>query len=219
LLGKVKVSRTGEDYDMESKEGKKLTIAADMNELSYTELILLIDDKTSSGKVAFNLVEGCKDEDYADGNASIAWERLKNKFEPSSAPSLVKLEKQFRQCLFKKGQDPAIWINSLEYYQMIIEELGSSISDNQFILHVFNNMTDYYALQLAMMEKRITDKSNPLTVDEIRENLNLRFERLNEKQYKESENDNNQQVAFLVVNLKENIEIVVQSGIKRKIVN
>jgi hypothetical protein len=57
LLGKV---RTDEDYDMESEERKKLTIAADMNELAYTELILLIDDKTSSGKVAFNLVRVCK---------------------------------------------------------------------------------------------------------------------------------------------------------------
>jgi hypothetical protein len=58
LLGKVKVPRTDEDYDMESEEGKKLTINADMNELVYTELILSIDDKTSSGKVAFNLMKG-----------------------------------------------------------------------------------------------------------------------------------------------------------------
>jgi hypothetical protein len=56
LLGKVKVSRTDEDYDMESEKGKNLTIAADMNELAYTELILLIDDKTSSGKVSSMLV-------------------------------------------------------------------------------------------------------------------------------------------------------------------
>jgi hypothetical protein len=99
---------------MESEEGKKLTIAADMNELAYTELILSIDDKTSSGKVSFNLVKGCKNKDYADGNASMAWERLKNKFELSSASSLVKLEKQFRQCSLKKGQDPDIWITELE---------------------------------------------------------------------------------------------------------
>jgi hypothetical protein len=78
LLGKVKVPRTDEDYDMESEEGKKLTIAADMNELAYTELILLIDDKTRSGKVVFNLVKGCKNKDYADGNANMAWQRFKN---------------------------------------------------------------------------------------------------------------------------------------------
>jgi hypothetical protein len=175
---------------MESEERKKITIAADMNEF------LSIDDKTRSGKVAFNLVKGCKNKDYADGNASMAWEILKNKFEPSSAPSLVKLEKQFRKCSLKKGQDPDIWITELEDYRMSLEELESSISDYQFILHTLNNMTDDYDLQLAMTEKRVTDKSNLLTINRIRDGLNLRFERLNEKQNEESENDNNQEVAF-----------------------
>jgi hypothetical protein len=59
LLGWVKIPRTDEDYDVESEEGKKLTSAADMNELTYNELILLIYDNTGNGKVAFNLVKGC----------------------------------------------------------------------------------------------------------------------------------------------------------------
>jgi hypothetical protein len=89
LLGKVKVPKTDEDYDMDSEEGKKLKVAADINELASTELILFIDEKTSNGKVAFNLVKGFNNKDYEDGNESMAWERLKNKFELSSAPSLV----------------------------------------------------------------------------------------------------------------------------------
>jgi hypothetical protein len=60
LLGKVKVPRTDEDYDIESEEGKKLTIASDINESAYIELIFSIDDKTRSGKVTFNLVKGCR---------------------------------------------------------------------------------------------------------------------------------------------------------------
>jgi hypothetical protein len=72
-----------------------------------------------------------------------------------------------------------------------------------------NNMTDDYDLQFAMMEKRVTEKSNPLTVDEIIDDLNLTFERLTEKQNEESENGNNQKAAFLEVHLKENVEIVV----------
>jgi hypothetical protein len=91
-LGKFRVSNIDEVYDMESEEGKKLRIAADINELAYTELILSIDDKTSNGKVAFNLVKVCNSNNHADGNASMTWERLKNKFEPSSNPSLVKLD-------------------------------------------------------------------------------------------------------------------------------
>jgi hypothetical protein len=66
--------------------------------MDYTELVLSINDKTSNGKVAFNLVKGCKTKDYIDGNAFMTWEYLKNKFESMSAPSLVKIKKQFRQC-------------------------------------------------------------------------------------------------------------------------
>jgi hypothetical protein len=79
----------------------------------------------------------------------------------------------------KKGQEPDISISELEDYQMRLEELGSSISDNQFILHILNNMMDDHDLQLSMMEKRVTDKSNLLTVNKIRDYLNLRFERFN----------------------------------------
>jgi hypothetical protein len=88
-------------------------IVSDLNELTYIELILLINDKTSSGKIEFNLVKGCKSKDYVDGNAFMAWERLKNKFEPVSAQSLVKMENQFRQCALKKNQDSEIWITEL----------------------------------------------------------------------------------------------------------
>jgi hypothetical protein len=79
LLRKVKVPWTIEEYDMESEEEKKLTItASDMNVLAHTEIILSIDDKTSSRKVACNLVKGYKNKDDADVNACIAWERLRN---------------------------------------------------------------------------------------------------------------------------------------------
>jgi hypothetical protein len=120
---------------------------------------------------------------------------LKNKYEPQSAPSLVKMEKQFRQSSLKKGQDPDVWITELKDYRMKLDELGSSISENHFILHILNNMTSNYDLQLAKMEKRINDKINPLTVDEIRADLNLRFERLNEKK-DDDDNKDNQDVAF-----------------------
>jgi gag-polypeptide of LTR copia-type/Zinc knuckle len=146
--------------------------------------------------VAFNLVKGCKSKEYVDGNAFMAWEQLKNTFEPLSAPFLVKMEKQFRQCALKKGQDPEIWLTELECYRMKLEELGSNITDNQFMIHILNNMTSYYDLQLALMERQINDKLSPLTVDEIRDDLNLRFERLNMKSNDESENEERQDVAF-----------------------
>ena len=103
LLGKVTIPKTDEVFNVESEERKKMMMTADLNELAYTELILSKDDKTSSGKVACNLVKACKTKDYVDGNAFMAWERLKNKFEPVSAPSLVKMENHIRQCALKKN--------------------------------------------------------------------------------------------------------------------
>jgi hypothetical protein len=97
-----------EEIDETSEIGKKKSIIIELNEIAYTELILSIDVKGSSGKVAFKIIRGCKTKDYLDGNGAIAWERLKNKYEPVSAPSMVKLEKQFRELSLKKGQDPEV---------------------------------------------------------------------------------------------------------------
>jgi hypothetical protein len=78
----------------------------------------------------WQLVKGCKNKDYADGNKTMAWERLRYKFESSSAPSLVQLETKIRQCKLKKGEKTGNWISELEDYRMRLEELGLSISGN-----------------------------------------------------------------------------------------
>ena len=117
-----------------------------------------------------------KTKDYPDGNAASAWEKLKNKYEPVSAPSIVKLDRQFRELTLKKGQDPEVWITELEDIRVRLDDMGSSIPENQFMIHVLNNLTADYDLQLALLEKRIGDKERPLTVDEIRAELSLHFE-------------------------------------------
>jgi hypothetical protein len=44
----------------------------ELNEVVFTELILLTDVKTSDKKIAFNLVKSCKTKDYPDDNAAKA---------------------------------------------------------------------------------------------------------------------------------------------------
>jgi hypothetical protein len=61
---------------------------------------------TSYGKIPFKTVKAWKSKDYLDGNAITSWKKLKNKYEPVSAPSMVKLQKQFRYSSLKKVQDP-----------------------------------------------------------------------------------------------------------------
>jgi hypothetical protein len=54
---------------------------------------------------------------------------------------------------------------------------------------VLNNLPTGYNLQFALLEKRFGDKDEPLTVEEIRAELSLRFERLNMKYTKNEENE------------------------------
>jgi hypothetical protein len=63
-----------------------------LNEIPFTEQLLSIDVKTSFGKVAFNIVRGDTSKEYYDGKVTADWEKLKNKYEPTSAPSMVKLD-------------------------------------------------------------------------------------------------------------------------------
>ena len=58
LLGKVSIPKTNEEINEKTDEGKIMMKIFDLNELAYTELILSIDVRTSSGKVAFNMVKG-----------------------------------------------------------------------------------------------------------------------------------------------------------------
>jgi hypothetical protein len=67
--------------------------------------------------------------------------------------------------------------------------MGSSISENQFMIYVLNNLPTEYDFQLVLLEKRIGDKDKPLTVEEIRAELILRFETLKMKSTKNEENE------------------------------
>jgi Zinc knuckle len=59
--------------------------------------------------------------------------------------------------------------------------MGSNMTDEQFLIQVLNSFTGDYELQMTFMEKRIGNKENALTIDELKEDLNLRYERLSSK--------------------------------------
>jgi hypothetical protein len=47
------------------------------------------------------------------------------------------------------------------------------------MIHILNNITSDYDLQLSLMERRVGDADKPLTVEEVRGELSLRFEKFN----------------------------------------
>jgi hypothetical protein len=66
--------------------------------------------------------------------------------------------------------------------------MGSSMTDDQFMVQVLNSLTGDYEIQMLLLKKRIGNKVNLLTIEKRNEELNLRFERLSSKT-KSIEND------------------------------
>jgi hypothetical protein len=86
-----------------------------------------------------------------------------------------------------------------------LETMQSSISENQFMVHILNNLTSDYELQLAMMERRVGGSERPLNVEEIRGEFSLRFERLN---ISKAEEEGWRNMPCLEDSSKESVEIV-----------
>jgi hypothetical protein len=178
LLAKVLIPNSSEVLDEKSDEGKRMLRIIDSNEMAFTELVLSIDVSSSSDKIAFGIVKNCKTKDYEDGHAGLAWEKSKKKYDPVPAPSLVKTERLFRECKLEKDEDPETWFTNLEALRLKLEVMGSFMTDDQFMIHVLNSLTNHYNLQVLLLEKQIGSKENPLNIDELKEELSLRYERL-----------------------------------------
>jgi gag-polypeptide of LTR copia-type len=92
-----------------------------------------------------------KSKEYPDGNITIAWLRLKKKYAPAMAPTLAKYQKMFYGAKLKHGSDPDGFITYLEELRLKMEEMGSQISDTQFLLHVMNNLSPEYKNQINLL--------------------------------------------------------------------
>jgi hypothetical protein len=150
----------------------------ELNEQGYSDLILSMDTKSNAGKVAFNLVRGSKTPDYEDGNIAVAFKSLKRKYSPKTAPTLAKYHKLFYSAKLKKKADPDVFITYLEDLRLNMAEMKSTMSDDQFLLHLLNNLTKEYEPEVKDLEKRIGSSTDPLDIEEVREDLSLRYERL-----------------------------------------
>jgi hypothetical protein len=61
----------------------------------------------------------------------------------------------------------------LEDLRVRLETMHAGIYENKFMIHILNNLTLDYQLQLAMIERRVGDTERPLTVEKIRGELSV----------------------------------------------
>jgi hypothetical protein len=64
----------------------------------------------------------------------------------------------FNQGSLCKNEDPDVWIITLEELRIKFEDMLSAMTNDQFMIHVLNNLTSDYELQNVLLEKRIDNK-------------------------------------------------------------
>jgi len=115
LLGKTTIPKDDEKFDLTKPDEKAKSKIREKNELAFEELVLSIDTSSGDGRIAFQSVCCCKNDDYKNGNAANAWARLMAKYVPNIAPIKLELKSEFqRSKLWDATQDPDIWISDLE---------------------------------------------------------------------------------------------------------
>ena len=85
------------------------------------------------------------------------------------------------------SKDPDLFLTELEEIQAQLEDTKSSLTDETLLKHALNNLPREYDVVIAKVEDRLGASTNPLTIDELRDELCRRFEQLNMK------NNNNDQ--------------------------
>ena len=197
LLGNEIAPKDGDEYDESTASGLDNKRKREANESAYTDLILSIDGTSANGRVAFNLVRLSKTRDHEEGDARLAWSRLQNKYATKSAPSLMALKKEFTNSrLATRKEDPDVWIGNLEDLRIRIEQQGSKMEDVDLMIHILNNMPKEYEISQAKLEDRLNDDIDPLTIEEIRTELNLRFQRMNIKKVVDEDEEEEETALF-----------------------
>ena len=182
---------TKSEYDAaeseSSDEQKKTRRAYKLNELAYEDILLSINCSTSSGKTAFNLVDNCVTSDQPDGNCKLAWERLTSKYQPKSTPSYIQLKKDFANSkLPSLDTRPDEWMSELESLRTEMNKIQirgkTAMSEVDLIIHILSNLPEEYEVAVSELERKLKDDSVQLSMEDIRETLGSRFQRI-EKNY------------------------------------
>ena len=106
-------------------------------------------------------------------------------------PHLFKLKSEFHNSkLDSIHKDPDEWISHLEglWIRMTKFRQKGSVSDEDFMIHVLNNLPEEYDVILDGLENRLmATRENALMIDSICEKLNHSYEKVKSKKEEKNE--------------------------------
>ena len=183
LTGDDTVPDDDEDISLEpDKDKRKMKLELRrLNEEAYEDLVLSVDGKTEMSRLVFSLIQGSKTKEFAEGSAREAWKRILNRFEPKKAPNRLQKKKKIQNLKLKYGQDPDIYISVLEDLVIQYRDAGGRWDEDETLEHICGNLPKCYDATIAPLEKRIGDPIDPLDLEELRQDLSLKYLKLNPK--------------------------------------
>ena len=76
------------------------------------------------------------------------------------------------------NSDPDVWLTELEDLRVQLMSAGSTMSDDDLLEHILNNLPKEYEIVLSKLEDRLRSATDPLTIEDVRSALNLKYQRL-----------------------------------------
>ena len=174
IEGTELVPKKSDTLDLSTDEGKKKMRARKANDNAYHDLVL-----ANQNPVAFNLVDKAISTDLPDGDAKMAWDSLKKKYESKTPSTMVSLADQFHRSKLENVQvDPEVWIVYLEILQTKLENVNYIITEKQLIIHIMHHLPAEYENIIDDLEKTLNDAANPLELETVKERLHSKWEKL-----------------------------------------
>ena len=157
-----------------------------LNKLAFEDIILSINHTTNQGKTAFHLVDNSITTEQSDGNCRIACEKVTQKYLPKTAPSYIKLKKEFaNSTLGDASTPPDEWLSELESLRNQMNAITipnkSDMIEVDLIIHILSNLPEEYEVAVAELEKDMQSQSTPIKMEDVRRVLDSRFERFSKK--------------------------------------
>ena len=204
---RLAISKQEDPEDAKMKKRKEVKdglseVDIDIVMRAYTDLVL-----ACTGEVNFGIVFNSKSWLFPNGDAYLAWTRLRNKHQPVTNTQKIMLRREFhRSKLGKASRSPDEWIEELEIIRSRLAPLGVTIDDEDLIMQVLEGLPREYEMIVTLLNARY--KINDLTIDSLREELNIFFDRMRNKKggrLKSNEHDGaggNEESALITANFK-----------------
>ena len=176
---RIILEKDPDEIEKTAEEKKK------MNSMAYNDLLLSMTED-----VSFGLVDESASTTYPEGDARTAWGKLMQRYESQSNASRVKLMGQFSGSRLKKNKDdPDTWISELELMRIRLKKMGTPIDDEYLMMHIMNNLPSAYDSLIENLEDRLDSVLDPLTLDNLRDKISEKYEKIKRRKGWESGSD------------------------------